>query len=68
MTFPRHSDEHHPVTPADSPVLGTEPADEQGEQWHGAHSNMRDTREPRRQPGGVQRTVNNDDVADQSAT
>jgi len=60
MTFPRHSDEHHPATAATPPVLGIEPADEQGEQWHGTHSNMRDTREPRRQPGGVQRTITED--------
>ena len=68
MTVPRRSAEHHQATDAGTPVLETEPADEQGEQWHGAHSNMRDTREPRRQPGGVQRTVSTDDVADRSAT
>ena len=38
-------------------TIRIEPADEQGEQWHGVHSNERDLREPRRQPGGVQRTV-----------
>lgn len=37
-----------------------EPVDEQGEQWHGVHSKERDLREPRRQPGGVQRTVTPD--------
>lgn len=34
-----------------------DPADEQGEQWHGAHSDEQAPREPRRSPGGVQRTV-----------
>jgi hypothetical protein len=34
-----------------------DPADQQGEQWHGAHSDPRALREPRRVPGGVQRTV-----------
>jgi len=60
MAFPGHSDDKTPITAADSPVWGSEPADEQGEQWHGTQSNMQDPREPRRQPGGVQRTVNSD--------
>ena len=34
-----------------------EPAAEQGEQWHGRHCDERAPREPRRAPGGVQRTV-----------
>ena len=34
-----------------------DPADEQGEQWHGVHSDEQALREPRRSPGGVQRTV-----------
>ena len=38
-------------------TVGFEPADEQGEQWHGVHSKAGDLREPRREPGGVQRTV-----------
>ena len=41
-----------------------EPADEQGEQWHGAHSDERAPREPRRAPGGVQRTVETADGGD----
>ena len=31
-----------------------------GEQWHGAHSDPKALREPRREPGGVQRTVDPD--------
>ena len=38
-------------------TIRIEPADEQGEQWHGVHSNEGDLGEPRREPGGVQRTV-----------
>ena len=38
-------------------TIHTEPADERGEQWHGVHSKQGDLREPRRDPGGVQRTV-----------
>ena len=60
MTVPRHSAEHHLAIATETPVLGTEPEDEQGEQWHGAHSDMQEPREPRRQPGGVQRTVDRD--------
>jgi hypothetical protein len=41
-----------------------EPADQQGEQWHGAHSDEREPREPRRTPGGVQRTVEPADGGD----
>jgi len=37
--------------------LEQDPAEEQGEQWHGVHSDERALREPRRSPGGVQRTV-----------
>ena len=33
---------------------------EQGEQWHGAHSDPQALREPRREPGGVQRTVDSE--------
>ena len=29
-----------------------DPADEQGEQWHGVHSDEQALREPRRSPGG----------------
>jgi hypothetical protein len=43
------------TTEHDHPELA--PADEQGEQWHGAHSDEQALREPRRSPGGVQRTV-----------
>ena len=38
-------------------TIRIEPADEQGEQWHGVHSKEGDLREPRRESGGVQRTV-----------
>ena len=38
----------------------TDDPGQQGEQWHGAHSDMQEPREPRRQPGGVQRTVDSD--------
>ena len=41
-------------------TMRLDPADEKGEQWHGVHSNEHDLREPRRQPGGVQRTVGAD--------
>lgn len=64
MTVPQHSNVDNQAT-ADSPALGTEPADEQGEQWHGVHSNPQEGCEPRRQPGGVQRTVTSDGAADQ---
>jgi hypothetical protein len=64
MTVPGPSDGESPATAADFPVLGFEPADEHGEQWHGVHSTMQDPREPRRQPGGVQRTVNSDGSGD----
>ena len=37
-----------------------EEPDEVGEQWHGTHSDPQALREPRRQPGGVQRTVDAD--------
>lgn len=35
----------------------TDHPDQLGEQWHGAHSDPQALREPRREPGGVQRTV-----------
>ena len=31
--------------------------DLRGEQWHGDHGELGDGREPRRQPGGVQRSL-----------
>ena len=65
MAFPGHFDERHLTPAAGSPLLGREPADQLGEQWHGTHSNAQDPREPRRQPGGVQRSVNNDVGAEQ---
>ena len=43
--------------PADRP-------DSVGEQWHGAHSDPKELREPRREPGGVQRTVESDSGGD----
>lgn len=65
MAFSGHSDEHHPTAATDSPALGTEPADERGEQWHGLHSSAQHPHEPLRQPGGVQRTITNEIGADQ---
>jgi hypothetical protein len=38
----------------------TDDPDQLGEQWHGAHSDPQTLREPRREPGGVQRTVDPD--------
>jgi len=38
----------------------TDQPDNVGEQWHGAHSDSQALREPRREPGGVQRTVADD--------
>lgn len=57
MTVPEHSASQPTIVDAEPPAPETEPANEQGEQWHGAHSNMQESREPRRQPGGVQRSV-----------
>jgi len=48
-------------------TIRVDPADEQGEQWHGVHSIEHDLREPRRQPGGVQRTVEPDCGGDHRA-
>jgi hypothetical protein len=48
------SDTNHP---ADQP-------DSVGEQWHGEHSNPEELREPRREPGGVPRTVETESGGD----
>ena len=52
-----HGNQDSDVVDDVTTTIGFEPADELGEQWHGVHSREGDLREPRREPGGVQRTV-----------